>query len=283
MNDKITLISKYLVHFDLVCKTGLHLSGSDTGAGIGEMENPVIKDPVTGYPYVCGSSLKGRMRERLEWLLGNIDDQAQEIQHGAKPGENVREKILAIGQCKCGECEICHYFGHSENNADNEKIVLGPTRFIFRDAMPKQSGNYDQIKIWQERLSEGVYTEVKMENYISRLTAVATPRPFERVPAGSIFAGEIVIDLYQTPPGATRDDAAAAFKLLLQGMVAIEQSFLGGAGSRGSGKVEFTNLAIQKIPLSYFTSLEGEITKLPLNPNYTATQHWQNNSLRLIV
>jgi len=270
--DKIKLLSKYIVNFDIVCKTGLHIGGSDSGAGIGELDNPVLKDPVSGHPYICGSSLKGRMRERLEWLLGNVNQQVESIKfEGAETEQKLKDKILSIGQCNCGKCEVCHYFGHSNHDADDTDLILGPTRIIFRDAYPKverDDNKYDQIKLWEEKLGRGVYTEVKIENTISRLTAIATPRSMERVPADSKFNCEIVIDLYHTPYGIKQDNVNDAFTLLIQGMVAIEHSFLGGLGSRGSGVVEFINLQVKKIPTSHYINLEGDIVTFPINKDY---------------
>jgi CRISPR-associated protein Csm3 len=296
---KIGLLNKYVFTFDIVCKTGLHIGGGDSGAGIGEVENTVLKDPVTGYPYISGSSLKGRMRERLEWLLECVEQQADEKRAKANlrvkerlekngnfdPKEfeamvkkEVRDEILKIGQCKCGKCDVCHYFGHSSDDLENPGVVLGPTRFIFRDAMPKES----TLSLWEENLGRGVYTEIKYENTISRLTAIADPRQMERVPAGSVFSGEIIVDLYQTPEGAQPDNPSTAFTLLIQGMVAIEHSFLGGTGSRGSGNVEFNNLYVQKIPPSYLIKMEGTIEEFKFDPKDNASMNWQKKTFAKI-
>ena len=296
-NQFIALKDKYIINFDIKCKTGLHIGGNNSGSGIGDVDMPVLRDPITRHPYICGSSLKGRMRERLEWLHGNINEQVKDIKKkrekieeetkkelGGKysPDELVKRveqkihnEILAIGQCKCGICEICHYFGHSSQEED---VILGPTRFIVRDAMPKQEENgYDQIKIWDELLGNAVNTEFKIENTISRLTATAVPRTLERVPAGSIFTGEIVIDLYETPSIEEYQDIAGnAMKLLLQGMVAVESSYMGGSGSRGSGRIAFKNFKIKHIPTSYFTTPPKESIKPELfGEDITATELWQ--------
>ena len=298
---RIQLITKYIINFDIVCKTGLHIGGNSGNSGIGDIDNPVLKDPATGYPYICGSSLKGRMRERLEWLLGSIETQVQEAKKDIEkereeqssgeeisPGDltesetkKLREKVLGIKQCKCGKCDVCHYFGHSNNSTDDDDLILGPTRFVFRDAMPRRDEHYDQIQVWENALGGKIYTEVKFENTISRLTAVANPRHMERIPAGSVFSGEIIVDLYQMPSGK-QDNPTDAFRILIQGMMAIEQSFLGGKGSRGSGKVEFKNLKVQKIPLSYFLNLEGEISKFDFDPGFNAQMHWENDSIAII-
>ena len=47
--------------------SGLHIGAGKDVIEIGGTDMPVIKDALTGLPYVPGSSLKGRMRALLEW------------------------------------------------------------------------------------------------------------------------------------------------------------------------------------------------------------------------
>jgi CRISPR-associated protein Csm3 len=42
--------------------TGLHIGGSKEEIRIGETDNPVIKHPIDNFPYIPGSSLKGKVR-----------------------------------------------------------------------------------------------------------------------------------------------------------------------------------------------------------------------------
>ncbi|KAF0248014.1 MAG: hypothetical protein FD167_2582, partial [bacterium] len=54
------------------CMTGLHIGSTDAGYEIGGMENAVIRNPYDGFPYIPGSSLKGKLRSLLEWFEGSI-------------------------------------------------------------------------------------------------------------------------------------------------------------------------------------------------------------------
>src|SRR3990167_6090530 len=72
-NNGYKFSGKYIVKADLRCVTGLHIGGTDEGFEIGGMDNPVIKDPITGYPYIPGSSLKGKMRSLLEWANNKVN------------------------------------------------------------------------------------------------------------------------------------------------------------------------------------------------------------------
>lgn len=48
--------------------TGMHIGGSSAFAAIGAVDSPVIKDVITGYPMIPGSSLKdsSRLSENTE-------------------------------------------------------------------------------------------------------------------------------------------------------------------------------------------------------------------------
>ena len=88
--------------------------------------------------------------------------------------------------------------------------------------------------------SKGVrVTEVKTENTISRANAQATPRQIERVIAGAVFGVSIVYDV--TDPAQVEEDLA----LLAKGMKLLQMDYLGGHGSRGSGRVSLKNFTLK--------------------------------------
>lgn len=246
--------AKYIVKFDIECITSLHIGGLDTGGRIGELDNPVIKDSMTGLPMIAGSSLKGRIRERLEWNHVDPFHKKTAIERQLKYDDKGKLNVGKVAQCTCGNCDICHYFGHSNHDTDDpQQVFLGPTRILVRDALPKNG----QVDKWEEKLGAQTYTEVKVENTISRLTAVANPRQMERVPAGSVFSGEVVIDTYNLPH-REKDSIQTALMLLFKGMMLIEDSFLGGGGSRGSGVVQFKSFQIKKFSESYYANPDEE-------------------------
>ena len=156
----LTLTKHVRIHGTLTCKTGLRIGGTAGEVEIGGMDNPLIRDPVTQYPYVPGSSLKGKLRSLMEYKLGKID------QRGTPCG------------CVQPTCLVCTVFGpHMKPNHD-----LGPTRIIVRDA----SLSEESIPALNQLLEQGLpRAEVKSENTINRRTGVAlNPRTQERVPAG---------------------------------------------------------------------------------------------------
>jgi CRISPR-associated protein Csm3 len=80
-------------------------------------------------------------------------------------------------------------------------------------------------------------TEVKSENAVDRITSQANPRTLERVPAGARFHLRAVLDILS-------DDDRALLARLVEGMRLLEDDALGGGGSRGSGRVRFSNLKL---------------------------------------
>jgi CRISPR-associated protein Csm3 len=203
----------------LITITPLHIGGSKDKFEIGGVDNPVIRDPITNYPYIPGSSLKGKLRMLLEFAEGKVAPNNK----GEYPPSN--------------DPEITSLFGDSADNSSN-----GPTRLIVRDAYPDKK----TIKMWENTNSETLYTEYKAENTIDRMTSAANPRFIERVHKGSEFDVEFILQVYSMD----QDKGKSNFEKLVKAFRLLEDSTLGGGGSRGSGKVEF------KFFEPYFVSVE---------------------------
>lgn len=198
-------------------KTGLHIGGTSDTIEIGGMDNPIIRGALDDFPYIPGSSLKGKMRSLLEWKYGKFSGNGN--------------------PCQCGQCDICRVFGvaGSENNQ------LGPTRMLVRDARLTPEA---QKRLERMRAEKGLlYAEEKYENAIDRLKGVAKhPRPVERVPAGITFDFEIVLRVFDD------DDEKKMLELVWEGLELVRMDALGGMGSRGYGKVEFEDLRLDGQP-----------------------------------
>ncbi|NEQ98801.1 MAG: type III-A CRISPR-associated RAMP protein Csm3 [Cyanothece sp. SIO2G6] len=63
------LLGKVRVTAEIVVETGLHIGGGGQNLDIGGVDKPVIRDPATRYPYLPGSSIKGKLRSILERFL----------------------------------------------------------------------------------------------------------------------------------------------------------------------------------------------------------------------
>jgi len=201
------LEKKIFLEGTLEVLSGLHIGGTDVGIVIGGVDNPVVKDPVSGLPYIPGSSLKGKIRSLLEKYTGNYS----------------KEGKARGNPCDCGSCDICELFGSSAKASENnDKKILG--RLIVRDAFLENSENINSNEV----------TELKTEVAINRLTSkpISGPRNMERVVRGTKFNVEFIIDIYEN------DNEEKYINLLQKGIKLLEDDYLGGSGTRGYGKVK---------------------------------------------
>lgn len=189
--------------------SGLRIGGPKEGAAIGETDSPIIRHPITHRPYVPGSSVKGKIRCMLE------QKHSPDSQRSGKP-------------CACGDCFICLLFGCGET-----RNLKSPTRLIFRDCQP----TIETVETW---MKAGVDSDVKTEVLIDRNKGNAFgrigPRTTERIPAGSKFDFAMSIRLFEG------DDRKEFYARLAEGFDLLEKTYLGGAGSRGYGKVVIKTL-----------------------------------------
>lgn len=218
----VTLVGRVLLEFDIHTITGLHIGGSPGTLAIGNVDNPVIRNPFTNEPYVPGSSLRGKMRSQLEKLHGaeqNTSIGTQVSIHSAKNAIQYRASVVS------------QVFGIPA--AD---FLTEPTRLIVRDAFltEQTKERYGSIR------TDLPYTEVKWEAAIDRVTSAATPRQQERVPAGAVFRGALTFSLYND---LAHD--APLFDTVIQGLQLVEEDYLGGQGARGSGQVCFKNITLR--------------------------------------
>jgi CRISPR-associated protein Csm3 len=241
---------KFVIAGLLECVTGTRIGGTQEKFEIGGIDNPVIKDPLTGLPYIPGSSLKGKLRSLLEWARETKAVQDPHPKHGV------------FTACHCGECVACRLFGVASDDT-NVRRKAGPTRLTVRDAFPtgyedilqgKEPPEGMTVWRWWEMLGEGIGTELKSENFLNRLTAEANPRTMERVPAGSKFQVEFVLDVYDA------NGDKELLEALAEAMKLLEHSALGGSGSRGYGRVRFKDLKVSWYPVTYYRTGEGEQT-----------------------
>jgi len=250
-----------VITYNLKALTGLRVGGSRENFDIGGVDNPVMKVPVAipdfyskgeelpaGAPYIPGSSVKGKIRSLLEWVHGRVEKMTEKAKEKEKEPEKVVEK--AGKPCDCGRCDVCIVFGTGDANTLKELKLEdqpGPPRAKFFDAYPTR----ETLNRLQEDLGRNIFTEIKTENQINRITSAANPRKVERVPAGAVFEGTIVFDLF-------RDEDRERLRVIFDGMRRLEDSFLGGYGSRGSGKVKFEGMKVVFRPADYYRGRTGE-------------------------
>lgn len=217
-----TMYSKLLIKGTIEVVTGMHIGGSDAFAAIGAVDSPVIKDGRTQEPIIPGSTLKGKMRTLLARSLS---------------------QSIILKQPNEDELEIRRLFGTSQAKGNEETLLH--SRLIFSDCYLT---NKEQL------IKTGGMTEVKFENTINRQTAIANPRQIERVVRGAEFGLRIVYDVLDA------SELEADFKNIARAFALLEMDYLGGHGTRGSGRVKIKNLVVSQTMSSDVT--EEQIKKL---------------------
>lgn len=226
---KIQLKGRVIITFDLKAVTGLHIGGSDVGVEIGGVDKTVLRDPITNRPYIPGSSLKGKMRSLLEKY------------HGLDQNQRINQSYIHSCQDKEGEkyniCPVCQIFGVS-----GDRDYALPPRLVVRDVF---MDNDSAIQLTESGRTMLPYTEVKTEVAIDRVTAQASPRQLERVPAGTYFKrAELVYSIYDGM-GTNVSKDANWLRDMVVSLRLLEDDYLGGTGTRGSGKVAIEKIEIQ--------------------------------------
>ena len=238
------------------CRSGLLIGGADDTLQIGGIDKGVIRNPLTGEPYIPGSSLKGKLRSITEKI---VKDTSGNPFRASRPGDGGQGKVW---RHECNDyndakaCQLCRIFGATgARDQDNNY----PGALLVRDST---LSNTEEMK--QDGLP---ITETKMENAIDRLTSAAHLRTFERVPAGAEFAFELVYRVETLQPGGvsnngnvTVDSARVKTDItnLLNAMDILEKDGLGGSISRGYGRVEFTIKRFQSNEQDGFQNDDGK-------------------------
>jgi CRISPR-associated protein Csm3 len=244
---ELKLAGKLILSADLHCETGLHIGAGKGSLEIGGADNPVVKDAF-GMPYIPGSSLRGKLRSLLENALG-LTSPSELVYVSRRRGQEVR-----IHQSDRPDDEICLLFGRNPGRMERvegeplESASASPARLTVYDAPLDPDSVTPQMR---ENLDDEI-TEVKSENAIDRITSQSNPRTLERVPARARFRVRMVLDIL------CEEDKALAARLL-EGLRLLEDDALGGGGSRGSGRVRFSDVKLVWRNRAFYSSAGEEI------------------------
>lgn len=200
------LYGKLVINCTLTVQTGMHIGGSSAFSAIGAVDSVVVRDAMTGWPMLPGSSLKGKMRTLLARAIKNH---------------------YILDKLDNDPAEIIRLFGKAGNSSRNENPK--GARLQFADAFITNA----------DRFKDGSMTEVKFENTIDRLSSVANPRQIERVVRGAEFGLRLVYDLEE--PAEVEED----FANIARALKLVAMDYLGGHGSRGYGRVSFSRFTLE--------------------------------------
>jgi CRISPR-associated protein Csm3 len=147
--------------------------------------------------------------------------------------QNQRIGQVTIHTCQSAQeyadCAVCHIYG-----LPGQRDFSTSTRLVVRDVQLTE----ESVEALRKAKTDLPLSEVKWEAAIDRVTSAATPRQMERVPAGAVFGpAELVYSVYEA-------DDVTRFEHVLEGMQLLEDDYLGGSGSRGSGQVAFRDIRV---------------------------------------
>jgi CRISPR-associated protein Csm3 len=231
---------------ELELLTGLHIGAGKDEVKIGGIDNPVIRNPYSGEPYIPGSSVKGKMRMLLELYYGIFDGKRGDV-FSYKEYKKVKTE-LSKENLKVAK-NLLKLFGTSGSDfkdfnklPDEEKKEieeLSLTRLSFYDLTltPKSK------EVLKERIGS-LMTEEKTEVKINRITGTAFGGALsskERVPAGTRFDFKLCLKVFEG------DNEEELLRLVKQGLKLLELDSLGGSGSRGYGKVKLEKLSCRSL------------------------------------
>jgi CRISPR-associated protein Csm3 len=220
-----------VIEYEIELLTGLHIGGSGQGLKIGGTDNPVIMT-VMGYgektievPYIPGSSIKGRMKSLLLSAYGTKT-----------------ENVLTFKDYP----ELDSLFGRPAQSTKDSAKQIQRTRMIIRDALP------DEPTI-RMALDSGGFTEIKGENSIDPVTGMANPRFIDRIKPGMKFRFQIILQIMES------DNEGLLMRYIEEGTRLIEDTYLGGQGTRGYGKVKIRMLSRNERGINEYRKLGEEL------------------------
>lgn len=148
------------------------------------------------------------------------------------PGSSLKGKLRTL-LARSISGDMQHMPRHDD---DDERV-----KRLFGSATPVRAARLqfsDCFVSNASRMSRVGITEVKAENGISRADSVANPRFIERVTRGTAFDVNIVYDI------ADETQITEDLALLARGMKLLQLDYLGGHGTRGSGRVSLRDFSV---------------------------------------
>lgn len=168
--------------------------------------------------------------------IGAVDSPVIRDSHSGLPivpGSSLKGKLRALLAQSLNERTV------SDLNSDDERILR-----LFGSSKPIRASRLqfsDCFMTNADKLKNVGVTEIKSENTISRADSTANPRQIERVIPGALF------DVVITYNFIDADEADEDLRLLAKAMKLLEVDYLGGHGSRGSGRVKLKNFSVDSL------------------------------------
>ncbi|ADY01695.1 CRISPR-associated RAMP protein, Csm3 family [Vulcanisaeta moutnovskia 768-28] len=279
LSPKIRLVGAFELGFKLVARSGLLIRSGRAKEIMGAADiEPlsITRAYAVGkntyllkVPYIPGSSLKGKARSLLELALGlDLHTTDGKIYYHSRVISNniVHDDPYCPVDNVFGSMSMQPlYFQPSEEGSSPYSWFFercwAPSRAIFRDMYPSQGyiERLCQLKGGCDNVYFEDFLEEKGENRIDRVTSAADPRTVLRVRADVEFEGSITLLVYDVDICRRREcDEHSRFKefikdyparyylsSLIDSLILVEETYIGGSGTRGYGNVEFRDLVLK--------------------------------------
>ncbi len=154
------------------------------------------------------------------------------------PGSSLKGKLRTLLARS-----LCRDITNMPDFDEDDPVILrlfGSSRPVRRSRLQFA----DSFIVNADAFSEVGLTEVKTENAIRRSDSVANPRQIERVVAGVRFGVRIIYDVIR------EDEVEEDMLELVHALKLLQLDYLGGHGSRGSGRVALEHFRFDCIETS---------------------------------
>lgn len=188
-----------------------------------------------------------------KWQDDRSKDVVKRLFGFAQRNDKDKKVGSAQGGDKGEETDSAQGGDKDEENGSVQGVKAIPSRLQFADSFVTKNckNRFSLID------TDTYYGEIKAENAIDAITSEAKPRLIERVPSGMTFRFRLVYNLeYDNLDNS--DEYNDDMDVLAKGFQLLQLDYLGGHGSRGYGRVSFSNFKVRKIMAG-----TGEVTEDP--------------------
>jgi CRISPR-associated protein Csm3 len=219
------LTERTIIKGEIITATPLHIGSGKKDVEIGDVDMPIIMDPLN-QPYIPGSSIKGKARAESERIT------RQNNEYVCNP-PNVRNMCGTLKANRPDEfCICCKMFGTAGSSGGTSIS----SKVKFRDSYP-----IDKVDTLLTRSGTALDRGTGSVSQGSLYT-------MEAIPAGSRFGLEVICE----------NMTDREIRLLKAALKSIEDSSLGGLSSRGFGKVKFKINTVGVRTAKFYLGEEGE-------------------------
>ncbi|QLE58531.1 type III-A CRISPR-associated RAMP protein Csm3 [Nostoc sp. TCL26-01] len=273
------LLGKIYIKATLNVETGLHIGGGEGKLDIGGIDKLVVREPITGHPYLPGSSIKGKLRSILERFLNkplNRDSggvwryESDDILDGyTEIKQKGNQNDILVFYQGSQSCELSRLFGATgkdswikTTDADADGLPhLDKPKKIKRTSNSR--GNFDEsgeehVKVKGRNAPARLIVRDShlQQNSIKKLGKIdtglfMTERKFENG-LDRITSAATPRQFERVPKGASfnleivysievenKNEVKTDLINIALALAMLEDDALGGHGSRGYGKVKF--------------------------------------------